>query len=141
LPERRKGVKAKPSPERPGAGGLRHGELAYRLIGCAQKVHRQLGPGFPETVYQRALCHEMAKAKIPFESEKLIEVFYDGVICGQFRLDALVDGKVIVELKALDGLNDQHLAQAISYLKAAGLGLGLLVNFGQKSLEVKRVVL
>jgi len=134
-------VKAKRSAERLGPGGLRHEQLTYRVIGCAQKVHRALGPGFPETVYQRALCHEMATAKIPFDSEKLIEVFYDGAICGQFRLDALVDGQVIVELKALDALNDEHLAQAISYLKAAGLGLALLVNFGQKSLQVKRVVL
>jgi len=83
----------------------------------------------------------MAQAKIPFESEKLIQIYYNGVLCGEFRLDLLVDAKVVVELKALDGLNDQHLAQAISYLKATGLKLAILINFGQKSLEVRRVVL
>ena len=122
-------------------GGLVHEDLTYRIIGCAQTVHRVLGPGFPENVYRRALCHEMVKAKIPFESEKAVEVFYDGVLCGQFRLDAVVDGKVVVELKALDALNDQHLAQAMSYLKATGLKVALLANFGRKNLEVKRVVL
>ena len=120
---------------------LVHEDLTYLIIGCAQTVHRVLGPGFPENVYRRALSHEMVKAKIPFESEKAVEVFYDGALCGQFRPDAVVDGKVVVELKALHALNDQHLAQAMSYLKATGLKVALLANFGRKSLEVKRVVL
>ena len=124
----------------PGARVL-HKELSYRIVGCAQKVHSTLGPGYPESIYHKALCHEMAQAKVPFESEKLIQIYYNGVLCGEFRLDLLVDAKVVVELKALDGLNDQHLAQTISYLKATGLKLAILINFGQKSLEVRRVVL
>ena len=121
--------------------GLRHGELTSKVIGCAFKVHATLGPGFPENVYQRALCQELLKARIPFEPEKGYDVWYEGALCGQFRVDLLVDGKVILELKALDGLCDEHMAQALTYLKASGLDLALLLNFGRKSLEVKRVIL
>ncbi len=120
---------------------IRHKDLSYRIVGCAQKVHRNLGPGFPEAVYQRALCHELAKAKIPFQCEKPVEVFYDGVLCGQFRIDILADEKVILELKAIDALNGEHIAQALSYLKATGLDLAILLNFGRKSLETKRLVI
>ena len=120
---------------------LYHRQLSFAVVGCAQRVHRALGPGFPEGVYQRALCHELAKSNIPFESEKATEVFYDGVLCGQYRIDILVDGKIVLELKALERLSDDHLAQALSYLKATGLHLAILMNFGRKSLEAKRVVL
>ena len=100
-----------------------------------------MGPGFPEAVYARALLHELGKAGIPFESEKPAEVFYDGVRCGEFRMDLVADERIVVELKALQALNDEHVAQAISYLKAAGLRLAILINFGAKSLETRRVVL
>ncbi|MHC4294153.1 MAG: GxxExxY protein [Planctomycetota bacterium] len=116
-------------------------ELTYRIIGCAQRVHRTLGPGFPESVYQKSLCLELLREKIPFESEKIFEVSYEGISVGKFRADFLVDEKVVVELKALEKLDGNHLAQAISYLKASGLNLALLLNFGRKSLETKRVVL
>ena len=118
-----------------------HRKLSFEVVGCAQKVHRELGPGFPESVYQRALSHELAKAKIPFESERSTEVFYDRVLCGQFRMDMVVGEAIILELKALERLTDEHVAQALSYLKATGLRLAILVNFGTKSLETKRVVL
>ena len=121
--------------------GVLHKELSYRVVGCAQGVHRELGPGFPEGVYHKALSHEMAQAKIPFETEKAVDVFYDGVLCGEFRIDLLVDEKIVLELKALTALSDEHLAQAISYLKATGLRLAILINFGRKSLETRRVVL
>lgn len=118
-----------------------HRELTFQIIGCAMKVHSSLGPGFPEHVYHRALIHELLKAKMTFESEKVVEVFYDGALCGEFRLDLLVADTVVVELKALDRLAEDHLAQALSYLKATGKTLALLINFGCKSLDTKRVIL
>ena len=118
-----------------------HKDLSFKVIGCAQKVHRILGPGFPESVYHKALCYELINTKIPFESEKIIEVFYDGKICGEFRADLVVEDKIILELKALDELNGSHIAQAISYLKATGLKLAILMNFGTEGLETQRVVL
>ena len=120
---------------------LLHEDLSYRIIGCAQKVHGVLGPGFPESVYHQALAAELARNRIPFENEKAIEVFYENILCGEFRLDMVVDSRVVVELKALGALNSEHMAQAISYLKATGLDLCLLLNFGQRSLQVKRVAL
>jgi len=120
---------------------LYHRELSFNVVGCAQKVHAALGPGSPESVYHRALAHELAKAKIPFENQKHLEVRYDSVPCGEFKLDMLVDGAIVLELKALDRLTDLCVAQAISYLKATGLRLAILLNFGTESLETKRVVL
>jgi len=120
---------------------IRHRKLSFDVVGCAQRVHRVLGPGFPESVYHRAMCHELGKAKIPFASEKSVEVFYENISCGRFRLDLVVDGKIVLELKALSGFCDDHIAQALSYLKATGLRLAILLNFGGKSLESRRVVL
>ena len=120
---------------------LLHKELSYKIVGCAQRVHRELGPGFPEAIYHKALSHELAQARLPFQNEKEADVFYQGTLCGQFRLDLLVTESVILELKAVSALSDEHLAQAISYLKATGLRLAILINFGRKSLETKRVVL
>lgn len=115
-------------------------ELSYAVVGCAQRVHAALGPGFPESVYHRALAHELAKAKIPFQSEAGFEVAYDGVVCGEFRADMYVDGKIILELKATEALSRVHEAQVLAYLKATGARLGLLMNFGERSLMVKRFV-
>lgn len=122
-------------------GGGALGELTYKVIGCAQRVHKTLGPGFPEAVYHRALCYELMAAGVSFQSEQKAEVHYDGELCGEFFLDLVVDGALILELKTLDSLNDQHLAQVLSYLKATGLTVALLLNFGARSLQVKRVVL
>ena len=121
--------------------GLQHEETSFAVIGAAQKVHGTLGPGFPEAVYHKAMRLELAKSKIPFESEKAYEVAYEGVTCGEFRADIVVNGAVVAELKALSALNGDHLAQVLAYLKASGLDVGLLLNFGRQSLEVKRVVL
>lgn len=120
---------------------MRDEELSYKVIGCAQAVHRALGPGFPENVYHKALCYELLSAGLAFESEKAAEVFYDGKLCGEFRMDVLVDGRLVLELKALIALNGEHMAQVLSYLKATGLRTGVLMNFGTKSLDVKRVSL
>ena len=127
--------------EHSGDGEFRDTELTYQIIGCAQRVHRTLGPGFPENVYHKALCLELAKERVPFESEQVFEVYYEGRSVGAFRADVVVNEKVVVELKALGELDGNHLAQGISYLKATGLNVALLLNFGQKSLQTKRVVL
>jgi GxxExxY protein len=120
--------------------GLPCEDVTYKVIGCAQKVHAALGPGFPEVVYHKALCLALVRAKVPFENEKTFEVAYEGVICGEFRADLLVSGQVVVELKALAALNGDHMAQVLAYLKASRLKVGLLLNFGRRSLEVKRAV-
>ncbi len=125
-----------------GEGGkLKHQELTYKIIGCAQNIHTTLGPGFPESVYHRAMCRELLTSRIPFESEKPYEVWYNGAICGEFRADLVVAGLVVVELKALSDLTGEHPAQTLSYLRASKLDLALLVNFGRQSLQTKRVVL
>jgi GxxExxY protein len=118
-----------------------HEEITYAVIGCAQKVHAALGPGFPESVYERALSQEMMQQKIPFETQRPYEVHYGGASCGEFRLDMVVEGKVVVELKAVADLMGDHMAQVLSYLKVTGLQVGLLLNFGRKSLQTQRVVL
>ncbi|MGC9454495.1 MAG: GxxExxY protein [Phycisphaerae bacterium] len=117
-----------------------HRKLSYDVVGCAQRVHSSLGPGLPESVYKRAIGHELAKAKIPFASEVEFEVCYDGIVCGTFRADLVIDSKIIVEPKAVESLCDSHRAQTLTYLRASGIRLGLLVNFGETRLKVARVV-
>jgi len=119
---------------------LVEGKLSYEVVGCAQRVHAVLGPGFPEGVYQRALCHELAKARIPFQSQPRFEVSYDGVICGEFRADIYVEEKIVLELKAAESICKEHEAQALAYLKASGARLAILINFGEVSLKTKRFV-
>ncbi|GAB2621603.1 GxxExxY protein [Emticicia sediminis] len=114
-------------------------ELTYKIIGCAMKVHATLGNGFQEVIYQRALAIEFQKSNIPFERELEMQIFYEGVEIGTRRVDFLVASKVMVELKALVALEDVHLAQGLNYLVAYKINKGLLINFGAKSLEVKRL--
>jgi GxxExxY protein len=114
-------------------------DLSYRVIGCAQRVHSALGPGFPEQVYHRALCLELVKEKIPFSSEVEFEVAYEGVSCGHFRADIVVDEKIILELKAVEEIISKHTAQLLAYLKASGLSLGILMNFSGAQLHTKRM--
>ncbi|MFB3891233.1 MAG: GxxExxY protein [Phycisphaerae bacterium] len=122
------------------SGKFLHGNLSYAVLGCAQRVHAALGPGFIKKVYQKALCHELAKNRAVFQAKAPLEVAYDGVLCGEFEADIFVDEKIIVELKAVDRLCEDHEAQILSYLKASGARVGLLLNFGQKSLVVRRFV-
>ncbi|HHS98476.1 MAG TPA: GxxExxY protein [Chloroflexi bacterium] len=117
-----------------------YGGLTYRIIGSAMRVHRTLGPGLPERIYQRALAVEFGRQGIRFEREKPVEVFYAGVSVGTFYLDFLVEDRVIVELKALDQISNDHYHQVISYLTALGREVALLINFGTASLEYKRVL-
>jgi GxxExxY protein len=117
--------------------------LAASVIGAALEVHRALGPGFVEAMYQNALCIELARRQIPFRQQVPVGVAYRGVAIGEHRLDLLVDEKLIVELKAIEALGMVHAIQVRSYLKATGLTLGLLLNFNVPVLKlgIKRVIL
>jgi GxxExxY protein len=117
-------------------------ELAKRVIGAAIEVHRHLGPGYLESVYEDALAIELELRSIPFQRQQAILVCYKGHDVGQGRLDLLVDDRLIVELKATDALLPVHKVQVISYLKATGLNLGLLINFNTPILKqgIHRVV-
>src|SRR3977135_93445 len=119
--------------------GLGNFELSERVIAAAIRVHKELGPGFLESMYEEALAIELAHAGIPFERQKLLPVFYREHVIGEHRLDLLVEGKIILELKAISQLEKIHFAIVRSYLKAAGLDDALLLNFASTRLVVKRV--
>jgi len=111
--------------------------LLKEVIGLAMKVHLTLGNGFKESVYVNSLCLELAKAQIPFEHEKPIPVYYDGHIVGDFATDLIVDGRLIIEAKAVESLTTAHSVQLVNYLTATRIDNGLLVNFGERSLNFK----
>jgi len=115
-------------------------DLTGKIIGCAMEVHRILGNGFQEVIYQRALAKEMALQGLSFSREHEMDIYYKGDHIGTRRVDFFVEGLVMVELKAVIELQDVHLAQAINYLEAYGLDIGLLINFGSRSLQFKRVM-
>lgn len=114
-------------------------DLTSKIIGCAMEVHRQLGNGFQEVIYQRALAIEMSNNGIDFRREFEMPVYYKDQEIGSRRVDFLVEGVISVELKAIIQLEEVHLAQAINYLEAYDLEVGLLINFGSKSLQFKRL--
>lgn len=116
-----------------------HEELTRKIIGCAMEVHRRLGNGFQEVIYQRALEIEMRLAGLAFAREMEMHIFYRDFEIGTRRVDFFVEGKIMVELKALIKLEDGHLTEAMNYLEAYKMEIGLLINFGAKSLEFKRV--
>ncbi len=118
----------------------KYSDITGKIIGAAMKVHSTLGSGFQEVIYQRALTIEMAKASLTHQRELEMPIFYDDQQIGTRRVDFLVEEKVMVELKAVSRLEDVHLAQAINYVEAYHLEIGLLINFGAKSLEWKRVI-
>ena len=117
--------------------------LAERVIGAAIEVHRVLGPGYAENVYEEALCLELAARDVPFVRQPQVEVQYKGHAVGRARLDLLVADEIVVELKAVEALNDTFKAQVISYLRATGHELGLLINFNVPVLRdgIRRLVL
>jgi GxxExxY protein len=115
-------------------------EITGKIIGCAIQVHKYLGNGFQEVVYQRALEIEMNLQEISFSREHEMDIYYKGFHIGKRRVDFFVENSVMVELKALINLEDVHLAQAINYLEAYKMEVGLLINFGSKSLQYKRVM-
>lgn len=118
---------------------MKYEELTHKIIGCAMKVHSVLGNGFQEVIYQRALAIEMQKQGLEFQSEMEMSIFYEGYNIGTRRVDFFVEEKIMFELKALTDLEDVHLVQAMNYCQAYNLPIGLLVNFGAKSLQFKRV--
>ena len=120
------------------SGGQIADSLTERIIGAAMKVHRTLGPGFLESVYRRALLVELRKAGLRADEERRIPVFYEGTLVGDFVADLVVEGTVILELKAVETLHKAHEVQTVNYLTATGIELGLLLNFGSESLQFKR---
>ena len=115
-------------------------ELTGKIIECAIKVHKELGPGFLESIYQTALPIELVKQGLELETQKEIKIYYAGKEIGKHRLDLVIEKQVIVELKTVKEFDESHLAQLISYLKATDLRVGLLLNFAKGILKVKRVV-
>lgn len=114
-------------------------EITEKIIAAAMQVHRVLGNGFQEVIYQRAMEIEMVQMKLFFEREKEMQIIYKGEQIGARRVDFFVENKIMVELKAVISLEDVHLAQALNYLEAYGSEIGLLINFGAKNLQFKRV--
>ncbi|GBC60516.1 GxxExxY protein [Desulfonema ishimotonii] len=117
----------------------KYSDLTGKVIGCAMEVHRVLGNGFQEVIYQRALAHEFGLQRLRFAREYEMPVFYKDHQVGTRRADFVVENVISVEIKAIISLEDVHLAQAINYLEAYNLEIGLLINFGARSLEFKRV--
>ena len=121
---------------------MKYDDVTRKVIGCAMKVHSFLGNGFQEVIYQRALSFEMREVILNFAREIEQNIYYKDNIepIGTRRVDFLVEGQVLVELKAISELNDTHLAQVLNYLKVYKFEIGLLINFGEKSLNYKRLI-
>jgi len=120
---------------------LIHEDLTYKIIGCAFEVHKELGPGFLEAAYEEAMLIELKQQKLNAISQKSFPLFYKGVRIKDYVCDLVVDDKVILELKALKKIGDIERAQTLNYLKVTGLRVGLILNFGEKSLKHERLVL
>ena len=115
---------------------------SFKIIGACMEVHKELGSGFLEGVYQEALAVEFKKQNIPFEREKEINISYKGInLNKKYISDFICNDKILLELKALSKLTSEHESQVLNYLKATGFKLGLLINFGEPSLKVKRIIL
>jgi len=112
--------------------------LTEKIIGCAMKVHRTLGSGFLESVYENAFAHEMTKAGLHVECQVPIQVCYDGIVVGNFVADMRVENRILIENKAVQILALFHQVQLVNYLTATGIEIGLLINFGAEHLEFKR---
>ena len=113
-------------------------QLITEIIECAKRIRRQLGPGFLEKVYKNAMVVELRKLNLNFETEKLIQVLYDGIIVGEYRTDIIVEGKLILELKATQDLSIANEVQLVNYLTSTQIDDGLLINFGADKLQFKR---
>ena len=115
-------------------------KISEKIINAAYKVSNALGAGFLEKVYENALAHQLIKDGMRIEQQKPIKVYYDDVVVGDYFAELVAEGAVIVELKVAKNIEDIHLAQTLNYLKATGLKLGLIINFGKPQVEIKRVV-
>ena len=120
--------------------GLEHGTLTEKIIKCAIEVHKRLGPGFLESIYENALVIELQRENLQIEQQREVVIKYDGVEVGRHRLDLIVADTIVVELKAVKNIEDIHFAIVKSYLKALGKEHGLLINFSKPILQVKRVI-
>lgn len=118
---------------------MKYKEITEKIIGCAFTVHNALGNGFQEVIYQRALEIEMRHQGLSFLREQEMPIYYRGIEIGTRRVDFLVEGVICVEIKAVIKLEDVHLAQGLNYLEAFNLEIGLLINFGNRSVEYKRL--
>ena len=117
----------------------KYGDLTRKVIGCAMEVHRHLRFGYQEVIYQRALSHELTLQGISHEREVNMQIFYKGVYMGTRRVDFIIENTLSVEIKAVGDLEDVHFVQAMNYLEIYKLEVGLLINFGAKSLQFKRL--
>jgi len=118
-----------------------YSDITEKIIKCAIEVHKILGPGFIESIYENALVYEMRQERLKVEEQKLVPVLYRGIKVGEHRLNLLVENVVIVENKVVKEFNEVHQAQILSYLKATGKRIGLLINFAKTKIEVKRIIL
>jgi GxxExxY protein len=117
-----------------------HGELTEKIIACAIEVHRELGPGFLESIYEKSFSLELERRQIPYQRQMAVHIRYHGVVVGRHRLDLIIDKKVVVELKAVREIDNAHLAICLSYLKATGLRVGLIINFSEAKTRIRRVM-
>ncbi|NOY78043.1 MAG: GxxExxY protein [Calditrichaeota bacterium] len=123
-----------------GNNDVQYKELTARIIGCAYRVYNKLGYGFLESVYEKSLIIELKREGLHVESQKTIKVHYDNFVVGDFIADLFIDHKIIVELKSVTHLAKAHEIQLVNYLTATGIDVGLLINFGEEKVEVKRKV-
>jgi GxxExxY protein len=119
---------------------LKYSDITEKIIGCAMKVHGKMRSGYVEAVYQKCLSIEFEKSGLHFQMEVDHPIYYEGIIVGRRRVDFLIDDKIVVELKALSEFTNAHIAQALNYLETHQLEIGLLINFGAKSLQFKRLI-
>ena len=123
-----------------GSDQNRLNKISEKIIGCAYRVSNVLGSGFLEKVYENSLALELRKSGISVEQQKTIKILYDGQVVGDYISDLLLEGSVLVELKAVKSLGEDHMAQCLNYLKGSQLKLRLLINFGRSRIEIKRIV-
>ena len=122
------------------AAKFHHGALTDRIIACAIAVHKELGPGFLEAIYEEAFALELDHQQIPYQRQLPVRILYRGVMVGMHRLDLIVDQIVVVELKAVKEIENAHLATCLSYLKATQLRVGLIVNFSEARTRIRRLM-
>ena len=120
-----------------------HADLTYKIIGCAIKVHKELGPGYLESIYENALAIELQRQGLAFERQKVVKILYQGQEVGEHRIDLLIESTVLVELKSVEEVVKKHVAQVISTMKAAGAKVALLMNFNETQMidGIQRIVL
>ena len=119
---------------------LIHKELVYEVVGCAMKVHRELGYGFLEKVYENSMMVLLNKKSIKAKQQFPVPVHFENVVVGEYFADFMIEDKILVELKTVEKITNVHFAQVLNYLKATGIKLGLLINFGPRKLEYERII-